>query len=188
MTDQKRKRRYKKRTKQRIIDDILDREGGHVDDPADSGGETNWGVTKAVARNCGYEGDMKDMERDFAIKVYTEMYWDRILGDELEQVSGNIAEEVMDTAVNCGVGASVQFLQRSLNLFNDGGRLYADVNVDGSMGPATMQALNSFAMKRDITVLVRLLNCLQGAMYADLAERNPKNERFVYGWLTHRVG
>ena len=32
-----------------------------------------------------------------------------------------------------------------------------------------------------------LLNCLQGAYYVDLAERREKDQRFMYGWLTHRV-
>ena len=42
--------------KDRIINAIIDREGGYVDEPDDSGGETNYGVTKAVARANGYRG------------------------------------------------------------------------------------------------------------------------------------
>ena len=32
------------------IEAIFKHEGGYVNDPKDSGGETNWGITKRVAR------------------------------------------------------------------------------------------------------------------------------------------
>ena len=45
--------------KQRVIDQIIKVEGGYVNDPSDSGGETNYGITKHVARKYGYKGSMK---------------------------------------------------------------------------------------------------------------------------------
>lgn len=45
-----------KNLKREIIDEIIRVEGGYVNDPADSGGETNFGVTVAVARAHGYTG------------------------------------------------------------------------------------------------------------------------------------
>ena len=33
-----------------LIDEVIDREGGYVNHPADKGGPTRWGVTEAVAR------------------------------------------------------------------------------------------------------------------------------------------
>ena len=39
-----------------------------------------------------------------------------------------------------------------------------------------------------MTVMLRMLDAQQGAFYMDLAERRPKDERFVYGWFLHRVG
>ena len=32
-----------------LIDDLIDREGGYVNHPADRGGATCWGITEAVA-------------------------------------------------------------------------------------------------------------------------------------------
>lgn len=36
--------------KDKIINEIIRVEGGYVNDPRDSGGETNFGITVAVAR------------------------------------------------------------------------------------------------------------------------------------------
>ena len=39
-----------------LIDALIDREGGFVDNPADKGGPTCFGITEAVARAHGYAG------------------------------------------------------------------------------------------------------------------------------------
>ena len=36
-------------------------------------------------------------------------------------------------------------------------------------------------------VLLKALNCLQGARYIDLAQRRSANESFLYGWIANRV-
>ncbi|WP_083579019.1 glycosyl hydrolase 108 family protein [Tardibacter chloracetimidivorans] len=40
---------------------LLHREGGYVNNPNDTGGETNWGITRGVAVANGYSGPMKDL-------------------------------------------------------------------------------------------------------------------------------
>jgi lysozyme family protein len=92
--------------------------------------------------------------------------------------------------VNCGEYRAGQFLQRSLNAFNNGQKLYIDVKVDGIVGKGTRSALSEFIKNRGEEgemVMLRALNCLQGAFYLELCEKRPKDERFVYGWLLNRV-
>ncbi len=173
--------------RQRIIDDIINAEGGYVDNANDSGGPTNFGITEAVARVSGYYGDMRLMPRDFAFSVYCSRYWDSLSGDSLVALSEAIAAEVVDTGVNMGIKRAAKFLQRSLNVFNQEGCLYNDVDVDGDIGPATLTALAAYLELRDESVMVKALNCLQGAFYIELAERREKDEAFVYGWLKNRV-
>lgn len=173
--------------KQRIIDGIIEVEGGYVDDPSDSGGETNFGITVAVARANGYHGPMRDMPREVAYDIYVAKYWDKVRGDQLAALSEHVAEEVVDTAVNMGHGRAGKFLQRSLNVLNDRARLYPDLVVDGGIGPATLSALAAYLEQRSEIPLSRALNCLQGAFYIELAEKREKDERFVYGWLKNRV-
>jgi hypothetical protein len=58
------------------------------------------------------------------------------------------------------------------------------------MGALTIFALGQYLAKRGKageTVLLRALNCLQGASYIDLAERRKKDETFLFGWLANRV-
>lgn len=175
----------------RVINGIILREGGYVDDSSDSGGKTNYGITEAVARSYGYDGDMRSLPRKTAFEIYTARYWDAMLLDRVEVISGLIAGELADTAVNMGVSRAGTFLQRSLNALNDKGQLYSDVMVDGAIGNRTLEALGLFIARRGdegMIVLHRMLNALQGAFYVELAERREKDERFIYGWFKERIG
>lgn len=177
--------------KNKIIDKIIEVEGGYVNDPSDSGGETNYGITKQVAREYGYNGAMIDLPRSLAFEIYENLYWDSMRLDDVEKIAGSkIAEELADTAVNMGVGRASKFLQRSLNVLNNRGESYKDLRVDGVIGNKTLNALRSFIENREDegkAVLFKMLNSLQGAFYITLAERREKDERFLYGWFKNRV-
>ena len=42
-----------------LVEDLLTKEGGYINDPDDPGGETNFGITKRTAREAGYSGPMQ---------------------------------------------------------------------------------------------------------------------------------
>ncbi|MFM2041555.1 MAG: hypothetical protein RLY86_131 [Pseudomonadota bacterium] len=172
------------------IDKIIAVEGGYSNHPSDAGGETMFGVTAAVARAHGYTGPMRDMPRSVAEAVYRRSYWDALRLDDIAAQSIAVAAELADTAVNMGPGTAAGFLQRALNCFNRQGRFYADLAVDGRIGPATLGALERYLFNRrddGETVLLRAMNALQGARYIELCERRQTDEEFVFGWLLHRV-
>jgi lysozyme family protein len=173
--------------KKQIIDQIIAVEGGYVNDPSDSGGETMYGVTVAVARENGYTGPMSQMPRSIAEQIYSARYWDAVQADSLIESSPRIAEEVVDTGVNMGPGRAAKILQRALNIMNLSGNLYSDLIIDGDIGPATFRALNEYLARRDEETLLKTLNVLQGYKYIELAERREKDEKFVYGWIKNRV-
>lgn len=176
--------------KNEFINEILAVEGGYVNDPSDSGGETNFGITKRVARKYGYSGSMKEMPKFIARQIYEALYWDALCLTQIEGLSVSIAKELGDTGVNQGVGRAAEFLQRSLNVLNDQQKRYNDIVVDGDVGPKTIQALQKYLVQRGKegeTVLLNMLNCLQGAFYVTLAERREKDERFIFGWFKNRV-
>lgn len=174
----------------KIIDKIIEIEGGYVNDPSDSGGKTNWGITEKVARQNGYIGSMRHLPRELAFSIYVDKYWNSVSATEIAIESNAVAKEVVDTAINMGPKRASKFLQRSLAVLNNRGTLYPDIKVDGDVGPKTISALKSFLKHRGYQgerVLVSMLNALQGAHYVELAEVREKDEKFVYGWFLHRV-
>lgn len=173
--------------KKKIIDKIIEAEGGYVNNPSDSGGETNFGITCKVAKENGYHGAMRDLPRKLAFHIYTSRYWESVRGTHLLLLSEPIAAEVVDTAVHAGQGMASYFLQRSLNVLNRGESIYPDLSIDRSIGFMTIAALEAYLKVRDEHILVRMLNVLQGAYYVELAERREKDEKFIYGWFKNRV-
>ena len=176
--------------KEKVINGIIEIEGGYVNDPSDSGGETNYGITLKVAAENNYIGEMIDLPKELAFKIYEEKYWKPLNLSTIEQMSESIAEELADTGVNMGIGRAGKFLQKSLSALNNRGKMFPDLVVDGQIGSSSLRALAEFLSVRGLEgeqVLLKALNCLQGAFYIELAERREKDERFVYGWLKNRV-
>lgn len=173
-----------------IIDSLIEREGPYVNNADDPGRATKYGITEAVARRQGYTGDMRDLPESLAKEIYIDIYWTETHYNRVAELSMKVAEELLDTGVNCGVGVASRFFQRCLNVFNLRNEYYPMIVVDGLIGPRTLAAFESYLQRRDVRgelVLLRALNSLQGARYVELAESNPDLETFVYGWFNHRV-
>lgn len=174
-----------------LIDEVIAREGGFTNHPADRGGPTNWGITQAVAREAGYEGAMRDLPRSVAARIYRRRYWEQPGFCFVAEVAPFVAEELFDTGVNMGTDVATGFLQRTLNALNRNGGDYADLTVDRRIGPKTLAALTGFLHlrgKAGETVLLKAMEALQGERYIALAEGRPANEAFLYGWLANRIG
>lgn len=174
-----------------LIDAVIAREGGYSNNPADRGGATNWGVTEAVARANGYDGDMRSLPRATAVDIYRRLYWTRPGYDQVAQRMPRVAAELFDTGINMGTVTATEFLQRALNALNRGATDFRDMGIDGKIGPLTLAAIDGFKAKRGAAgeaVLLKAIEALQGERYISLAERRPANEAFLYGWLANRIG
>ena len=160
-----------------ILDKVLAAEGGYTNNPDDSGGETIWGITVATARHYGYVGKMVQMTREEARDILRKHYVQEPKFDKVFEINQAIGAEIIDTGINMGAIVVVEFLQRSLNVLNDKGRMYHDIVVDGIISSGTLSALNIFLATRGKageTVLLRCLNALQGTRYIQLAEAAKK--------------
>jgi lysozyme family protein len=175
-----------------LIEALVEREGGYVNNPADKGGATCFGITEAVARANGYTGAMRQLPQSEAAAIYKRLYWLRPRLDAVAKRSAEVAAELFDTGVNMGPAVAVTFLQRALTALNRNGSDYPDLVPDGRVGDRTLGALDAFLAVRGAaggeTVLLRALEALQGERYLRLAERRPANEAFLYGWLANRIG
>ena len=174
-----------------LIEDLIAREGGFVDHPAEKGAPTRWGITQAVARRHGYVDQMDKMPRIVAASIYKRQFW-RAPGFYLvAYIAPKLAGELLDTGVNMGKGTAVEFLQRALNALNGNGQDYHDISVDRKIGPITLRTLEAFIEKHGPSaegVLTKAIDALQGAHYLRLAEARPAQEAFLYGWLANRIG
>ena len=107
-------------------------EGGYVNNPADPGGMTNLGVTKAVWEEwVGHPVDekiMRELTPERVAPLYKRKYWDACNCDNLPL---GIDYLVFDFAVNAGVGRSAKTLQTAIGCV-----------PDGAIGPNTMAAIN----------------------------------------------
>lgn len=175
-----------------IIRNLVKIEGGYVNDPKDSGGETKYGITVKVARAHGYQGKMIDLTEQQAFDIY---YADYITGPRFDQVFDTgcelLAAELIDTGVNMGPAVAAKFLQRWLTALNNEGKFYPDLVPDGMIGPRTLSALKQLMAVRGAATVDKVLtsacNSLQAARYLELAEAKPTNESFLWGWLVNRA-
>lgn len=175
---------------ERVIDAILAKEQGFVDHPDDRGGPTCWGITVAVARANGWTGPMQELPLTLARSIYLKRYIVKPAFDKVAVVHADIASELIDTGVNMGPTRAAEMLQRALNAFNGNGSRYADLFVDGAIGEVTLEAMRKYLRWRGdegAKVMVCALNVLQGGRYFDIAENNPSQESFMYGWIRSRV-
>lgn len=165
-------------------------EGGYVNDPADSGGTTNHGITERTARAHGYSGHMQDLSASFARSIAKTAYWDVLSLDKVSMVSYQVAAELFDTGFLTGPEHAARMLQRALNALNDQQAHYPDVVADGHLGDKTVTALESYLVLRKREgneVLMAILNGLLVEHFTELVERRAKDERFYYGWVLNRV-
>ncbi len=171
---------------ERAFKEVLGVEGGYVNDLSDSGGETNWGVTKRTAERYGYVGSMRSMSIEDARSIYRRGFWDKLWLHTCEDDA--IACELFEQGVNMGLGRPGKFLQLALNSLNNRQQHWKDVVVDGGLGPKTMETLNT-ALKRNKMKerLLKLLNAQQAQFYMELTLKREKDERFLGGWLDNRV-
>lgn len=154
---------------------ILAWEGGYANDPADSGGPTNRGVTIATWRLYGYDKDGDgDIDKD-DVKLITEydavyvvmkpMFWDRVKADQIEDQS--VANIIVDWIWMSGF-SKIKSIQKILG-----------VSVDGIVGPKTLRAINSMNGK---ALFSKIWQARKNFYYSHVAAV-PKHKKFLNGWM-----
>lgn len=160
---------------------VLRHEGGFVQDEADPGGATKWGLSLRTLRaledeewDLDHDGDVdaEDVRRidiGQAVAFYREQFWMRPLDDVADQ---RIATKIFDIAVNAGRRQAVLTAQRAAAWFSQ-------ILVDGVLGPDTVEAINAC----DATRLYRAMQAEQAKFYVSLVNAKRTREGFLLGWL-----
>lgn len=111
---------------------IILTEGGYVNDPDDKGGETYLGISRKYNPNLQMWKTIDSIKKQFGTKninkrlknnesiirevkfVYKDEYWDPMCLDAVP--SQDIAHELFDTAVNCGVKQAIRIIQHVIGM------------------------------------------------------------------------
>lgn len=110
---------------------------GYVNSKNDSGGETNYGITKAKARECGYNGKMCDLPYETAKQIYYNEYWKKSNAGNIPHF--NISFLLFDFAVNSGVSNACKKLQTAINKVSG-----SELVIDGIIGKKTIAAIEKY--------------------------------------------
>jgi len=148
------------------LEQLLTDEGGLVDDPADGGGETKYGIS----RRQYPEVDVAGLTRAAAAAIYYRDWWERYSYGELPAAIG---AKLFNLAVNLGPGPAARCIQRALRAC---GR---EVGEDGALGPTTRAAAAV-----ESGALIAALRSEAAGHYREIAAgRSGVSERFLQGWL-----
>jgi lysozyme family protein len=161
-----------------MIEDVIRREGGFVDDPADRGGPTKFGITQAaLARHLGHEVTAADVEAltvDQARQIYRVEYYQN---PRIDQLPESIQPFEFDAAVNHGPREAIAFVQR---VCNEAG--FGQLAVDGICGPQTVGAAQAAAAAMKDWLLAALVEERRN-FYQAIVQADPSQAVFLKGWL-----
>lgn len=161
-----------------MIDDIIRREGGYVDHPADRGGPTNYGIThKTLARYLDREvtrEDVRQLSKELAAEIYRRAYY---LEPRLDALPSRVRPFLFDSAVNHGPRRAVRFLQQVLNAAG-----FGRLAVDGLAGPTTRHHAETGEKAMGPWLLAALAE-ERRIFYRLIVERDPSQQVFLKGWM-----
>lgn len=109
-------------------------EGGYVNDPKDSGGETyngisrranptwaGWRVVDEQKKKPNFPANLRERKSildDLEMSLYKSAYWDAVWGDQIQ--NQKVANDMYDTGVNKGVSTSIKLSEKQFKLAQTG--------------------------------------------------------------------
>ena len=155
-----------------ILDEIIRREGGYVNHPADRGGPTKYGITAQTLGRWrkldrpATATEVKALTETEARAIYRQQY---ITGPGFEAITHPaLMHLLVDTGVHSGPKRAVQWLQAALG-----------VTADGVIGPKTRAALAA----ADQGVLYGKVLGQRLRHLGQLITHDPRQSAFAAGWM-----
>jgi lysozyme family protein len=154
----------------RLIDEILRREGGFVDHPADRGGATKYGITIGALAEWRRRPVAKHEVMDLEVAEARQLYRSRYLeAPGLQAVPDERTLGLLfDCSINHGPGQAARFLQSAIG-----------AKPDGSLGPASQAAIKDVKDWRRVYVRI----CADRVRYYGRIVANDNTQAaFAAGW------
>jgi len=163
----------------KLIDFLLKWEGGFVNDPADSGGATNRGVTyqtyKALSKEVlGHSPSLerfKRLSKNEAIAIFHH-FWNKATNNN------SIHSQAVAEAITSWYWGSGNYGLKNFQIMLNK-RFNKHLVIDGVIGPGTTGAINSIDEKKLFKAAIEE----REIYFKRLAQRRPKDQRFLDGWL-----
>jgi lysozyme family protein len=161
-----------------LITDVLKKEGGYVDHPADRGGPTKFGITQSTLsrflEKAATIEEVKGLDIATAHDIY-ELHYYR--APRIDKLPDGIQPFVFDCAVNHGPRRAIRFVQR---VCNDAG--FGPLAEDGQMGPKTKAVASSCYETMQEWMLTALVQERQ-MFYGNIVAHDESQRVFLKGWL-----
>ncbi len=193
--------------KPNVLKSILKNEGGYVNDPDDSGGETwagvarninpkwkGWVIVDAIKKNNpiataraqrGLPSQLNtylyanQMLAELVADLYEAQYWKvNSLGGLTDQ---QLAANVCDCGVNCGTFTGAKVLQRAYNIAHAPNK--AALVEDGKIEGKTIAAINSDHPE----FIYAAYNVLRKAYYDAIIAKRPSQAKYKKSWYSRII-
>lgn len=161
-------------------------EGGLQCDKNDPGnwtggkiGKGRAGCTKfGIATNTYSNIDIRNLTVDKAAKLYERDFWNPNHLTEFERQE--LANEIFDTSVNCGVRTGGNMVIKLVNIFGP-----AHYPLNGKVNSEMVEWINQHTKKSmDFKTFFKALNVLQGQRYLAIMDTNPRMLRYGNSWFS----
>lgn len=137
-------------------------EGGYVNNPADRGGPTKFGITQSDMPGV----DISGLQVTQAEAYYQEHYWKPLYSQITKQ---EVADKLFDMGVLFGVKTATRMLQTSME---------SEIHLvsDGDFGPETLSDVNLYASlpQYRTTLIQHVIN---------IVHNDPSQNIFSAGWV-----
>ena len=168
----------------KLLQDVVVREGGFVDNPFDRGGATQLGISLRYLRNKGIDldsdgdtdaHDIRLVTPEIAVTFYREDFYH---SPRYNLLPMPIAAPVVDAAVMSSPRRASRMLQRAVN------RLVEQrLRVDGHVGPATAAAAQSAVEEHGEYRVIAIFTYERIRFYGRIVARDRSQYEFYRGWI-----
>ena len=160
-----------------MIAEVMRREGGYANHPADKGGPTQFGVTQGalsdyLGRRVSVE-EVRGITAEMAVEIYYTRYF---LLPRVDALPVAIQALMLDMCVNHGAKNAMRILQRVINQSE-----MAQVDEDGVCGPQT-QGAAAVVERRMGRYFLNALVDERLNFYRNIVGNAPSQLVFLNGW------
>ncbi|SMF56096.1 Putative secretion activating protein [Alteromonadaceae bacterium Bs31] len=167
------------KTVDEMIKNVLVREGGFVDHPADKGGPTNYGITQKTLSSyygrAATTAEVRALDVDVAEEIYKRDYF---FGPRIDSMPEAIQAFLFDSAVNHGPRTAIKFVQRVCNQAG----YEPGLSEDGAVGPNTRRGAE-WAEREMGEFFLKALIEERKNFYLAIVAASPSQKVFLNGWM-----